>query len=331
MTDVLKVLSIDGGGIRGVIPATILAEIESRTHARIAELFDLIAGTSTGGILALGLVKPSAHDEHQPQYAATELVDLYAKEGRHIFDRSLWHHFVALDNLLDEKYEAKGLESVLEEYFGDVTLSKAVTETLVTSYELETREPWFFARHKARAKPGWDFPMRFVARATSAAPTYFEPEKLTATNPPGGLVDGGVFANNPAMCAYVETKQLRPDADEVLVVSLGTGQHTRPIHHDDARNWGLALWAKPILNVVFDGASDTVDHQMKILCRESDEGDPRYYRFQTELDVGSDDMDNATATNIAILKQKAAQMIDEQSDSIEALCNELGVGAPSPA
>jgi uncharacterized protein len=330
MPDTLKVLSIDGGGIRGVIPATILAEIENRTHARIAELFDLVAGSSTGGILALGLVKPSAHDEDTPQYAADELVELYAKEGKRIFDRSLWHHFVALDNLLDEKYEANGLEEVLKEYFGDVPLSKAVTETLVTSYELETREPWFFARHKARSKPGFDFPMRFVARATSAAPTYFEPEKLTVTKPPGGLVDGGVFANNPAMCAYVETKQLHPDVDEVLVVSLGTGQHTRPIHYDDARNWGLALWAKPILNVVFDGVSDTVDHQMKILCRDSDEGDPRYYRFQTELDVGSDDMDNATATNIAILKQKAEQMIEEQDDAIDALCRELGVKAASP-
>jgi patatin-like phospholipase/acyl hydrolase len=330
MPDILKVLSIDGGGIRGVIPATILSEIENRTHARVAELFDLVAGTSTGGILALGLVKPSAHDEDRPQYAADELVELYAKEGKRIFDRSLWHHFVALDNLLDEKYESKGLEAVLKDYFGDVPLSKALTETLVTSYELETREPWFFARHKARSKPGWDFPMRFVARATSAAPTYFEPEKLTATKPPGGLVDGGVFANNPAMCAYVESKQLHPDVDEVLVVSLGTGQHTRPIHFDDARNWGLALWAKPILNVVFDGVSDTVDHQMKILCRDSDEGDPRYYRFQTELDVGSDDMDNATATNIAILKQKAEQMIEEQDDAIDALCRELGVRAASP-
>jgi patatin-like phospholipase/acyl hydrolase len=330
MSDILKVLSIDGGGIRGVIPATILAEIEDRTHARIAELFDLIAGTSTGGILALGLVKPSEDDESRPEYDAGELVELYAKEGKRIFDRSLWHHFVALDNLLDEKYEAKGLEAVLKEYFGDVPLSKAVTETLVTSYELETREPWFFARHKARSKPGFDFPMRFVARATSAAPTYFEPEKLTVTKPPGGLVDGGVFASNPAMCAYVEAKQLHPDADEVLVVSLGTGQHTRPIHYDDAGNWGLALWAKPILNVVFDGVSDTVDHQMKILCRESDEGDPRYYRFQTELDVGSDDMDNATATNIAILKQKAQQMIDEQDDAIDALCRELGVRTATP-
>src|SRR5439155_22463856 len=117
----------------------------------------------------------------------------------------------------------------------------------------------------------------------------------------------------------------------VLVISLGTGQHTRPIHYDEAKSWGLALWAKPILNVVFDGVNDTVDHQMKILCRDSDEGDPRYYRFQIELDIGSDDMDNAAATNIAILKQKAEGMIEEQDDAIDALCHELGVRAATPA
>lgn len=331
MADLLTVLAIDGGGIRGVIPATVLSAIEERTKTSISKLFDLIAGTSTGGILALGLAKPSAHDEHLPQYKAADLAELYEKEGRRIFDRSLWHRVLALDNLIDEKYDAAGLEAVLRDYFGDIPLSKAVTETLVTSYELETRQPWFFARHKARKDPTYDFPMRFVARATSAAPTFFEPEELKATKPHGGLVDGGVFANNPAMCGYVEMKMLRPELEEVLVVSLGTGQHTRPIHYSEARDWGLAMWAKPILNVVFDGVSDTVDHQMAILCRTSPQGDPRYYRFETELDIGSDDMDNATATNIAALKRKAQEIIEEQSNALDALCAQLEARVPPPA
>ena len=329
MADVLKVLSIDGGGIRGIIPATILAEIEGRTGARIADLFDLIAGTSTGGILALGLVKPAANG--RPHYAASDLAELYEKEGKRIFERSAWHRIIALDSLLDEKYPLDGLESVLDAYFDDARLRDAVTEVLVPSYELETREPWFFARHKARADVQNDFPMQFVARATSAAPTFFEPLELTTSKPPGGLVDGGVYANNPAMCGYVEAKKLQPEADEVLVVSLGTGQHTRPIHSAEAKDWGLALWAKPILNVVFDGVSDTVDHQMKILCRDSDEGDPRYYRFQTELDRGSDDMDNATATNISALKDKAHELIEAESTSLETLCRELAARVASAA
>ena len=331
MTDLVKVLSIDGGGIRGLIPAIVLAEIKSRTGSRIADLFDLIAGTSTGGIIALGLTKPAATGAKHPQFAASDLAGLYKTEGGRIFPRSPWHQIVALDNLLDERYEASGLESLLEQYFGDVPLSAALTETLVTSYELQTREPWFFARHKARAEPGWDFPMKFVARATSAAPTYYEPEPVPKTNPTQALVDGGVYANNPAMCAWVEAKKLHPGPEEVLVVSLGTGQYTRAIPYKDAKNWGLAHWAKPILDVVFDGVSDTIDHQMTVLCQESETGDPRYYRFQTELDIGSDDMDNATKTNLAALEQKAHELIEKQTDSLDRLCAELTARTTVPA
>src|SRR5262245_52031332 len=117
MSSTPRILSLDGGGIRGIIPATVLTEIETRTGARIAELFDLIAGTSTGGILALGLVKPSADDENRPQYAASDLAELYEKEGKHIFRRSSWRQITGLGNLLDEKYDAKGLEEVLDDYF----------------------------------------------------------------------------------------------------------------------------------------------------------------------------------------------------------------------
>jgi patatin-like phospholipase/acyl hydrolase len=321
LADVLKVLAIDGGGIRALIPATLLAEIEARTQSRIAELFDLIAGTSSGGILALALVKPSARDDTRAEYTAADLADLFEKEGARMFLRTPFQRTVGLAGWPD--VEPPPIEPVLKQLFGDVPLSEALTETLVTSYELETREPWFFARHKARSDMSYDFPMRFVASATSAAPTYFEPEELTQTTPHGGLVDGGVFANNPAMCAYVEVKQLYPHADDVLVVSLGTGQHTRPIHYAEAKSWGPAHWAKPILDVVFDGVSDTVDHQMTILCRNSDEGDPRYFRYQSELNIGSDDIDNATTTNIAALKHKAHELIEEQSASLDQLCREL--------
>jgi patatin-like phospholipase/acyl hydrolase len=335
MAELLTVLAIDGGGIRGIIPATVLTEIETRTGKRTAELFDLVAGTSTGGILALGCVKPGS--DGGSQYAASDLAELYEREGHHIFDRSLWHELVDLDNLAGPKYPRQGIEAVLEQYFGDAKLSEAVTETLVTSYELETREPWFFARHKARENPSEDdFPMRFVARATSAAPTYFEPEEVSNMHPHGGLIDGGVYANNPAMCAYVETKKLQETGqfnrqiEEVLVVSLGTGQHTRPIHYAAAEDWGLARWAKPILDVVFDGVSDTVDHQMTILCKESDAGDPRYYRFQTELTLGSDDLDDTSAANMNALKQQANELVEAKANDLDRLCRELTakVGAP---
>ena len=136
-----KVLSIDGGGIRGIIPAMVLAEIEGRTGKSTAEVFDLVAGTSTGGILALGLTKPGQNGG--PEYSAKKLIDLYETEGGKIFSIPVWHRIHSAGGLAEEKYPAKGIEEIALEYFGDVRLAKALTEVLVTAYEVERRGPWF--------------------------------------------------------------------------------------------------------------------------------------------------------------------------------------------
>jgi uncharacterized protein len=320
----LKVLSIDGGGIRGIIPAMILAEIEGRTGKRIAEVFDLVAGTSTGGILALGLTKPG--QDGGPEYSAKKLIDLYETEGGKIFSIPVWHRIHSAGGLAEEKYPSEGIEEVALEYFGDVCLAQALTEVLVTAYEIEKRGPWFFKRRHARDKnrEGDNFLMRDVARATSAAPTYFEPLPLE-WGPHGkrAFIDGGVHSNNPAMCAYVEAMKIHPEEKDFLVVSLGTGEPTRNMPYKEVQGWGLALWAQPILNVVFDGVSDTVDYQLQELLSTEEGDDRRYYRFQTVLLIGKDDLDDASATNILALKKKAQEIIDENDAALDALCTKL--------
>jgi uncharacterized protein len=319
-----KVLSIDGGGIRGIIPAMVLAEIERRTGKRTAEVFDLVAGTSTGGILALGLTKPG--QDGGPEYSAKKLIELYETEGGKIFDRPVWHRIHSGWGLAEEKYPATGIEEVALEYFGDVRLAQAHKEVLVTAYEIERRGPWFFKRRHARDenREGDNFLMRDVARATSAAPTYFEPLPL-AWGPHGerAFIDGGVHSNNPAMCAYVEARKIHPGENDFLVLSLGTGEPTRSMPYEEVKGWGLALWAQPILNVVFDGVADTVDYQLRELLFTEEGDDRRYYRFQTVLAIGKDDMDDASATNIQALKKKAQEIIDENETALETLCAQL--------
>ncbi len=317
MKNVVKVLSIDGGGIRGIIPAKVLAAIEKITRKPIARLFDLIAGTSTGGILALGLTKPDASGA--PQYPAEDLVGFYDKEGSRIFSRSLWHRVCALGDLHQEKYSCAGIDSVLKEYFGDARLKDAATDVLVPSYEIERRFAFFFKSSTARVKPDYDFAMRDVARATSAAPTYFEPQKLqNGTSDYYALIDGGVFANNPAACALVEARTTHPGAEQFLVVSLGTGAMTLPIPYVQAKNWGLARWAKPLLDVVFDGVSSTVDYQLTQLLPEHN-----YYRLQTTLNRYNQRMDNTSPRNITALKSLADKLIDDRAEDIASLCDSL--------
>jgi uncharacterized protein len=318
-----KVLSIDGGGIRGIIPAMVLTEIESRTNKATSELFDLVAGTSTGGILALGLTKPG--QDGKAQYSAERLIELYETEGEKIFARPGWHQILSVGGVADAKYPLKGIEEVAKKYFEDVHLAEALREVLVTAYEIEKRGPWFFKRRHARDPntPENNFLMREVARATSAAPTFFDPIQLT-WGPHGkrAFIDGGVHSNNPAMCAYVEALKIYPQED-VLVVSLGTGEPTRSMPYEQVKGWGLAQWAQPILNVVFDGVADTVDYQLReLLSPEEGEG-RRYYRFHTVLDKGKDDMDDASATNIAALKAKAQEIIEKNEAAMESLCAKL--------
>ena len=324
----LRILSLDGGGIRGVISARVLAEVELRTGRPAAELFDLVAGTSTGGLIALGVTKPGV--DGMPALAASDLVDLYAERGGEIFSRSVWHKTRAFGNAVEEKFPAGPLEAILEEYFGETMLSEALVDVLVPAYEIEIRSPWFFRSRKAREKPAeYDFTMAKVARATSAAPTYFEPLRVRTTGSPDywTLIDGGVFANNPAMCAVAEGLDAY-DAEEVVVLSLGTGAQTRRITYEQARGWGLVGWARPILDVVFDGVSDTVDHQVRQVCSSTD-GVERYLRLDPRLDIGNDDLDDASATNVHALKLQAERLIDERSDDLDSFCSLLATASES--
>jgi uncharacterized protein len=311
----MNVLSVDGGGIRGLIPAMVLANLEERTGRHTAELFDLIAGTSTGGIIALALTVPDEHGK--PRWTANDLVDLYLTEGPRIFHHSIGRMLESGLGLLDEKYDAKPLEQALHTYLGDAMISQAVTDVLVTSYDLEHRKPFFFKTDHAKASAQHDWPMRDAARATAAAPTYFEPEKLTADGTTFALCDGGVFAANPAMCAYAEARRRHPRA-EIRLLSLGTGQLTKPLHYEDVKGWGLIEWARPLFDVVFDGVSDATEYELEQLLPAAD-----YTRLQIELIGASDSLDNASEPNLEHLESLAHKLIAERADDLERLATEL--------
>jgi len=311
-----RVLSIDGGGIRGIIPAVLLSALEQRAGKPVCELFDLIAGTSTGGILALLLTKPAAAGV--PAYSAAAALDLYTEHGAQIFDASLWHRIRAVDDVLEQKYPAGPIETLLQQYFGVARLSEALTPVLIPGYEIEIREPWFFRSERAKAHPDkYDFLMWEVARATSAAPTYFPPELIQQDAHNWALIDGGTFANNPGMCAWAEAARCAPDRG-VLLASLGTGEHTRPVPYAQAKDWGLLGWARPILDIVFDGVSKTTDYELcQLIPRD------RYYRFQLRLPLANNDLDNASAENIAALTAEAQKLATSRSADLDRLCAAL--------
>jgi uncharacterized protein len=290
----VRVLAIDGGGIRGLIPALVLAELESRCGRPIARLFDLVAGTSSGAILACALTRPDA-------MPAAQAAALYEREGPEVFDRSLLKRISSLGGLIDERYDARGLVASLRRHLGDTRLAQATTGLLITAYDLEARQALLL-------RPTDDMSMVDAAHASSAAPTYFEPVRVGART----LVDGGVFAVNPAVLAYAEA-----GGEIDVLASLGTGQHTRPLPYDEVKDWGQLEWARPILDVVFDGSADAVDSQLSKLL------DDRYIRLQTRLDEASDELDDASRGNLAALRREAERLIARRSADLDRLCAAL--------
>jgi patatin-like phospholipase/acyl hydrolase len=316
----IKVLCIDGGGIRGLIPAMVLAELERRSGRPSAELFDLVTGTSTGGIIACGLTRPGP--DGRPAWRAEQIAEIYDDECPDIFARTLWWRIRSLEGLLDERFQATGLRAALHRYLGDAQLSEATTDLLIPAYETVSRAPFLFDSERARLDPAADFPLRSVALAASAGPTYFEAVELPSAG--GGrlsLIDGGVYAVNPAMLAVAHVMRTRPGT-EILLVSLGTGDLTRPLPYRRIRRWGRIAWARSITEVTLDGASHAVDRQVREIL-----GDGRYWRFQVTLPPGHADRDDPSEGNRRALRHHAERLIAGAGADLDALAQQL---APAP-
>jgi patatin-like phospholipase/acyl hydrolase len=318
-----RILAIDGGGIRGVIPAKVLVNIEQLTGKRIAELFDLIAGTSTGGILAAGLCVPDPATKG-PKYAATQLLDLYTNNGHKIFASSLPRKVWSV--LVGSEYSPSGLEDQLLAKLEGWHLADAVTGLLITSFDMHAGEAWFFSRRKALADPTRNYLLREVARATSAAPTYFPPFHFDARDKDGPvLVDGGVFANNPALCAWVDEHEQIQAGGDVLILSLGTGSVPHPVTFSRARRWGKVFWAQPAIGSFLDGQSDTTEYELRQLLEPR-----RYLRLQVKLPLASERMDDVSEKNISALELAAESMLSDPKNAgpLAEMCKLLVAGGP---
>lgn len=311
---VRRILSLDGGGIRGLVTCRWLAGVDVALAAagkpEIPRSFDLLAGSSTGGLIACGLGLGRS---------PLELATLYRARRHEIFPgiaRRLWSRTTRLlsQGPSAPRYDGRGLETVLADAFGDARLGDLRTPTLIPAYDTISRKPVVFKSFKAEHA---DLRVRDVCRATAAAPTYFPANPLRVEGTDRALIDGGIVANNPTACAIAEA--LRKDdrihcPDELLVLSVGSGERVRPIDLRSAREWGALEWAVPIIDVLFDGNADSVDYIARHVVGDG------YFRLQAPLTVGLDDLDDVSDTNLsglegladAYLRQAGTQAMLEQ-------------------
>ncbi len=335
-----KILSIDGGGIRGIIPGQILVQLEKKLQdktnnptARISEYFDFMAGTSTGGILISLLLAPSEEDPLKSRFSAEEALDLYVKYGGKIFDLDIWQEVTSGKGVLDEKYNEKPLENLLDRYLKDTKLSQLIKPCLVSSYDVERRETHFFAQQdKVLKGKGGDFYIKDVCRATSAAPTYFEAAHITSLSGLSyGLVDGGVFANNPTLCAYSEVRNAKdkPTAKDMFIVSLGTGSKQQSYSYKKVRNWGSISWIRPVIDIMMSGASETTNYHLLKMYSAVNKPE-NYIRLQPAEMLHADlEMDNASKENISALQEVGIDTAQNCTAELDRIVTELLKG-PDP-
>jgi len=263
-----RILSIDGGGIRGIITTIILQRLNAEPGlSGWLDSTDLIAGTSTGGLLALGL----SHGL-PPEF----MRNVYETKGDEIFDDSWLDDLVDLSKIAGADYDITNLERELKKIFGKTTLAQLERRVLITAFDLDnesknkalrTWKPKLFHNFPGDDTDGPELAYK-VGLYTSAAPTYFPSVD--------GYVDGGVYATNPSMCALAQSQDSdfkeRPSLSDVVLLSLGTGTSLIYIEGKEL-DWGYAQWAKQLVSLMLDGTSGIADYQCKQIL-----GD-RYHRL----------------------------------------------------
>ncbi|MFN7662739.1 MAG: patatin-like phospholipase family protein [Alphaproteobacteria bacterium] len=219
--DYVLVLSVDGGGVKGLIAAKILEHLEQKTGKRISDIFDIYVGTSTGGLISLFLNTPTETGE--PAYNATDLVAMYRNLAGTIFSHSNYFRKMrGMGGVLTSRYSAKPYEQILKRYFKNVTLKQLLNPVAVTSVDIENQKPFIFNSIKAVKGKQENFFVWEAARATSAAPTFFKPFKIRLRDGEVlTLADGGVGINNPSMLGILMARELYPNA-QILLVSFST-------------------------------------------------------------------------------------------------------------
>lgn len=315
-----KILSIDGGGIRGIIPGQILVSLEKKIQdktgnsgARLGEYFDMVAGTSTGAILSAAYVCPD--DDNKPKFSAQEAVNFYLEEGDEIFDVGFWRSIGSIGGLNDEKYSAKELERVLENTFGNTKLSELLKPTCFVSYDVRQRKPIIFNKSSAGLSKD-DFLVRDILRGGSAAPTYFEAARVYSESPNRKkyvLVDGGMVANDPTLCAYSEARKSGVSGiEDMFILSLGTGKELKSYSYSEVKDWGPLGWAKPSIDIALEGGPQMTEYHMHQIS--STVSEPEFHRIQPSLCGAEPDLDNASRENIAAL-ERAGIINSETHDS----------------
>ena len=298
--------------MRGIIPVVFLQVLEKSLRENggeqdIAKYFDLIAGTSTGGLISLALSCSSSlpHQEHggSDQIDLAALLENYLTMGSEIFQAISFYTF---RQIVSNKYNSGSLQNLAQRWFGAETMQNAKVPTLIMSYDLTAGQPQMIRSYADESS----YPVWVAARSTSAAPTYFSPCEYEGKL----LVDGGVAANNPAIYAYFEAKRLFPRCSKFHILSISTGGTYHTMTKDETR--GLMNWAEQVSPLYSTAQKRTADFVMENIP------DADYVRFDDALSIHVK-MDEVNPAILQRIKTEAKNNVLKHGQTIENFTKQL--------
>ncbi|XP_037451851.1 patatin-like protein 1 [Triticum dicoccoides] len=337
---IVTVLSIDGGGVRGIIPGTILGFLEEKLQeldgpeARVADYFDVIAGTSTGGLVTAMLTAPNA--DGRPLFAAKDINAFYLEHCPKIFPRVRRGPLGLLKSIKGPKYNGKYLHSVVRKLLGETRVSQALQNIVVPAFDIKLLQPIIFSRYDAQSDVAKDALLSDVCISTSAAPTYLPGHHFETTYKHGkprafNLIDGGVAANNPTLLAMTHVSKqilmgnndffpIKPaDYGKFLILSLGTGSAKLADKFDAAQcsKWGIFGWlynkgVSPLIDSFCQASAHLVDIHASVLFQAL-HCERRYLRIQDDdLKGNTCSVDVATPENLDMLVDVGKALLKKQ-------------------
>jgi patatin-like phospholipase/acyl hydrolase len=329
-----NILSIDGGGLRGLIPLRILQKAEEITGKKIQDSFDMFAGTSTGGLIACCLAMRDEQHPEQPKYNLEQIADIYSKKGKLIFPikTGIGKIILKATNLFAPAYSPAGLDKVLQEYIGSQKIKDALRPVLISTYDLNSNMPVFFKSSEANGDESANAKMYDVCRATSAAPTFLPAYSFTYKNKPLTGIDGGVYVNNPTMAVIAEVSKYgfhgfykKKDGtpvkfEDIRILSLGTGMFTGTITETEAVSWGQLQWITRITDIMMRGVNKTTHYEaMEML------DDGKYLRLSIDItEEKYSDMADASESTRQYLENEVARQVTANPNMLDQLTQFLG-------
>jgi patatin-like phospholipase/acyl hydrolase len=292
-----------------------LKEIEKRLNKPITDYFDLIGANSTGGIIAMLLTKKD--NQGYQKYSCEDIYNFYIHFGKNVFKKNIFRKIITLNGLIKSKHSPKVLEEYLQDYLENDRLNDTLVNVVVPSYNISSRSAWFFKTTYAKQPYSKkDNPYMWeVARCTSSAPTFFPAYKLDDME----LVDGGLVANNPTMCAYAQAKNDYDD-EELFILSIGSGIAEKEILNiKTLKNGGIFQWAKSYFSIL--SPVICVDYQLKTISKNNTQD--IYYRLQPIIPKECDSIDNISNKNLESLKYYTQKWIYENNDLLDIIVKKI--------